>query len=86
MKLRIVCPYLNVDDYEQELRSKFLFRSRYVSNFVSRRIRGLGGLTSPVASDCAVAQGPESCQSTPRLKSQPSTAAPWRSESRFMLS
>ncbi len=40
--LKNVRLYLHLDDYERELRSEFLFRSCYVSNFVTRRVRELG--------------------------------------------
>lgn len=42
MLLKSVRLYLYSDEYEQALRSEFLFRSCYISNFLSRRVRELG--------------------------------------------
>lgn len=41
MLLRDIALFLNVDEYEREYRSEFGFRSRYVCNYLSRRLQGL---------------------------------------------
>lgn len=74
--LKTVRLYLHVDDYGQELRSEFLYRSCYISNFTSRCVRGLDFKTNGFKG--VLVQGRKSPPGEPRVSVETNLIVPMR--------